>query len=103
MGLEIRLKGRQGGPRSIGIIQRMKFGKLISLVFVLGLAALFLAAAPESAKFGRPTASPQAERERFQKLYDEGNYKDAYDGFRKLALDANDDPLRVGCGSRTWR
>ncbi|HUY36157.1 MAG TPA: MG2 domain-containing protein [Pirellulales bacterium] len=31
-----------------------------------------------------------------QKLFDEGNFKDAYEGFRKLALDAADEPRQVG-------
>ncbi len=72
----------------------MKFGKLFSLVCVLGCAALFLLSAGIDTVWPADN-SPQAERDRFQKLYDEGNYKDAYDGFRKLVLDANDDPLRV--------
>ncbi len=31
-----------------------------------------------------------------QKQFQAGNFKDAYEAFRKLALDPNDDPLRVG-------
>ncbi len=37
-----------------------------------------------------------SERERFDKLFAEGNYKDAYDGYRRLALDAKTEPARVG-------
>jgi uncharacterized protein YfaS (alpha-2-macroglobulin family) len=37
-----------------------------------------------------------ADRARFQKLFEAGNFKDAYEGFRKLALDAGDDPQLVG-------
>src|SRR5262245_40244157 len=35
-------------------------------------------------------------REDLQKAYKDGNYKDAYEGLRKLALDPKDDPLKVG-------
>src|SRR5262249_47663483 len=42
-----------------------------------------------------PPASPSA-RDGYLKLYQAGNYKDAYDGFRKLALDPTDDPKKVG-------
>ena len=34
--------------------------------------------------------------QKLHKLASDGNYKDAYDGFRKLALDPKDDPLAVG-------
>ncbi len=37
----------------------------------------------------------QAQRDDFQKAFTSGNYKVAYEGFRKLALDANDDKMRV--------
>ncbi len=37
----------------------------------------------------------QAQRDDFQKAFNSGNFKVAYDGFRKLALDANDDKTRV--------
>ena len=36
---------------------------------------------------GQPTAGP-GERERLEKLFKAGNFKDAYDGYRALALDA---------------
>ncbi len=38
----------------------------------------------------------QSQREQAYKSYQEGNYKDAYDGYRKLALDPNDDPRLAG-------
>ncbi|HEY3964749.1 MAG TPA: MG2 domain-containing protein [Planctomycetaceae bacterium] len=38
---------------------------------------------------------PQSQREQFQKALDGGNFKVAYEGFRKLALDPNDDSERV--------
>lgn len=36
------------------------------------------------------------DRERLNKLFTQGNYKDAYEGYRKLVLDARADPLHVG-------
>ena len=36
-----------------------------------------------------------ARRDEFQKALTAGNYKVAYEGFRKLALDPHDDPARV--------
>jgi alpha-2-macroglobulin len=38
---------------------------------------------------------PQSRRAEYEKALNAGNYKDAYDGFRKLALDPNDDRLKV--------
>ena len=73
----------------------MKFTRFISLCCVFGLAA-FLVLSTTISKVWPADASLSAERDRYQKLYDDGNYKDAYDGFRKLTLDATDDPLRVG-------
>jgi len=35
-------------------------------------------------------------RAKLMKAHQDGNYKDAYDGLRKLALDSNDDPKLVG-------
>jgi alpha-2-macroglobulin len=37
-----------------------------------------------------------SDRERFDKLFAEGNYKDAYDGYRRLALDPKTEPNRIG-------
>lgn len=38
----------------------------------------------------------QAERGTFERAFNAGNYKDAYEGYRKLALDPNDDRMKVG-------
>ncbi len=38
----------------------------------------------------------QERRDNLMKAYQAGNYKDAYDGLRKLALDPLSDPLKVG-------
>ena len=39
---------------------------------------------------------PPGVREQLDKLFGQGNYKDAYEGYRKLALDAKDQPTKVG-------
>ncbi len=41
-------------------------------------------------------ANQPSDRERFDKLFADGNYKDAYEGFRRLALDPKTEPDRVG-------
>ena len=38
----------------------------------------------------------QAQRQKMLDAVKQGNHKDAYDGFRKLALDPADDPRQVG-------
>ena len=37
-----------------------------------------------------------SDRERFDKRFADGNFKDAYDGYRRLALDPKTEPDRVG-------
>jgi uncharacterized protein YfaS (alpha-2-macroglobulin family) len=39
---------------------------------------------------------PEAQRQKHYKAITDGNFKDAYEGLRKLALDPKDDPLKVG-------
>jgi len=46
--------------------------------------------------FAMEPASNEARRDQLHKTYRDGNYKDAYEGFRALALDPADDPLKVG-------
>ncbi len=66
----------------------MKTTRLLGLLMVTGIVAASLAmAAP---------ADNQAQREQLLNTQRQGNYKDAYEGFRKLALDPKDDPRRVG-------
>jgi uncharacterized protein YfaS (alpha-2-macroglobulin family) len=55
------------------------------LVGVIGVAWLLNAAPPE-----------QASRDRLMKAYGDGNYKDAYEGLRRLALDARNAGSEVG-------
>src|SRR5215831_9178119 len=69
--------------------------KYAAIVLALLLASIIVG--PLSS--GRATSQENAgnsDRVRFQKQYDDGNYKDAIEGFRRLALDAGDDPLQVG-------
>src|SRR5436190_22125815 len=57
----------------------------LSLMLIIGSVWLSAADQPVS----------QAQRDEFQKAFAGGNYKVAYEGFRKLALDPKDDPARV--------
>ena len=43
-----------------------------------------------------PVWADQAQRDGFQKAFNDRNYKDAYEGFRKLALDGKTEPGKVG-------
>jgi len=53
----------------------------------LGLFGAVLTAEPEESRM---------RREQLHKTYRDGNYNDAYEGFRGLALDPDDDPRQVG-------
>src|SRR5437868_10013034 len=46
--------------------------------------------------FAAEEPSPQQLRDEATALFQAGNFKDAYDSFRKLALDSSSDPLKVG-------
>jgi uncharacterized protein YfaS (alpha-2-macroglobulin family) len=60
----------------------------IGVLSTVVIAAICLVAADK--------LSSKDRRERLMKNYSDGNYKDAYDGLRTLALDPNNDPLKVG-------
>jgi uncharacterized protein YfaS (alpha-2-macroglobulin family) len=63
----------------------------------LGVVGVFLAVASAAPRLqAADQSSQQARREALLKSYHAGNYKDAYDGLRKLALDPEDDPAQVG-------
>src|SRR5262245_36915678 len=67
------------------------FGKwkagLFGAAVVLSAGALWLyAAAPDG---------PGSQRDNLMKAFQAGNYKDAYEGLRNLALDPQDDPAKV--------
>ena len=61
---------------------------ILPVVFMLIVGTVWLTAADQPVS--------QAQRDEFQKAFAGGNYKVAYEGFRKLALDPKDDPARVG-------
>ena len=65
---------------------------------LLGVAGplVLMAVAGAVAAVGFLDARPPASRELCDKLAQQGNYKDAYDGYRALALDPKDDPTLVG-------
>jgi uncharacterized protein YfaS (alpha-2-macroglobulin family) len=67
---------------------------LSAFVVILGVALAAHLTLPTSAS--AQTKSSDSDRAKYQKQYDNGNYKDAYEGFRKLALDSNDDPMHAG-------
>src|SRR5262249_3912887 len=47
-------------------------------------------------KLAAQTPSLAEQRASANKAFAAGNFKDAYDGIRKVALDPTDDPMRVG-------
>lgn len=62
----------------------------IGLVLAGGGAVWLVAANNNNA-----AAPPQAERARHMKAFKDGNWKDAYEGLRKLALNPDNDPKKV--------
>ena len=61
-------------------------GRGVGLTLAVALSGLFAAEPP----------SQQEQREALMKTHKAGNFKDAYDGLRRLALDPSDDPKQVG-------
>ena len=61
-------------------------GRGVALILAVAFSGLFAAEPP----------SQQEQREALMKTHQAGNYKDAYDGLRRLALDPNDDHVQVG-------
>ncbi len=67
----------------------MLYARLVFLgVIVCTIMALGVA-------MGKRPEQP-SDRERFDKLFADGNFKDAYDGYRRLALEPKTEPNRVG-------
>ncbi len=64
----------------------MPWKKMLALILVAGLAAATISATPNE----------KAARETAQKNVKDGNWRDAYDGYRKLALDPKSDPKMIG-------
>jgi uncharacterized protein YfaS (alpha-2-macroglobulin family) len=61
----------------------------------LGSAVVAVLAASLMAGLGAHSAT-QVERTALRKAFDQGNFKDAYEGYRKLAIDPRADRLKVG-------
>ncbi|MDR3632180.1 MAG: MG2 domain-containing protein [Isosphaeraceae bacterium] len=62
--------------------------KLLAAIFVLGVSTMAVMSAPNPSRDARRARAAQAEKQ--------GNYKDAYDDFRLLALDPENDPALAG-------
>ena len=62
---------------------------------LLGLLALTISAL--GVAMAKRPGQPD-DRERLDKLFAAGNFKDAYEGYRRLALDPKTEPDRVGSG-----
>ena len=60
----------------------------LGVALTVAVGAIWLVAADKLA--------PKDRREGLMKTFQAGNYKDAYDGLRQLALDPADDPEKVG-------
>jgi uncharacterized protein YfaS (alpha-2-macroglobulin family) len=58
-------------------------GLMVCIVLAVGVA------------LGRHSEAP-GDRESFDRLFQQGNYKDAYEGYQRLALDPKTEPDRVG-------
>ena len=67
----------------------MKRGRLLGALALVPLLSLIVMESVAQVK-----EKPQ--RDAVQKLMKDGNWKEAYDGFSRLALDPADDPLLVG-------
>lgn len=63
---------------------------LLAALIAMGLGLSWLGAAEKT-----------QDRDALMKLHRDGNFKDAYEGLRKLALDPNDDPAKVSQDLRT--
>src|SRR5208337_1219623 len=63
---------------------------------LLGVAGSLVLMAVAVAAAGFLDVRPPASREQCDKLAQQGNHKDAYEGYRALALDPKDDPTLVG-------
>jgi uncharacterized protein YfaS (alpha-2-macroglobulin family) len=66
---------------------RKRVACVVAVALVFAVAGWHAAASKET---------HQDRRDKFTKAYRAGNYRNAYDGLRKLALDPGNDPLQVG-------
>jgi uncharacterized protein YfaS (alpha-2-macroglobulin family) len=63
---------------------------------LLGIAGALALAAGAVMAIGFADAKPPLSRQQCDKLVQQGNYKDAFEGYRGLALDSKNDPALVG-------
>ncbi|HYW81518.1 MAG TPA: hypothetical protein VE890_18175, partial [Thermoguttaceae bacterium] len=66
----------------------MKTARLLCLLILTGVMLVCFSRAA--------VVEPQSPRAQYQKFQADGNFKEAYEGFRKLALDPADDVRLVG-------
>ena len=69
----------------------MTITRLLCCLMVLGIVG-----GPLRAAAGVEPAGHQARRDQLHQIFRDGNFKDAYEGFRQLALDPADGVLKVG-------
>lgn len=67
-----------------------------TILAALGVAASLILLAGAAVAVGLLDVKPPLSREQCDKLDQQGNFKDAYEGYRALALDPKDDPKLVG-------
>src|ERR1700729_1403691 len=72
-------------------MQKTRRGSLLALALMCAVAGVYLWAADKPAE-------QKESREKLTKAARDGNYKVAYEGLRKLALDPKDDPKQVAGG-----
>ena len=62
-------------------------------ILILGIALLMVASVGR--RLAAQAPSLQEQRGKLTQAFQAGNYKEAYEGLRKLALDAKDDPQQI--------
>ena len=70
--------------------------RFLSPTAALSLVLAVLAGAAPLNALSAPAAGYSQKRQRARKLYRDGNYKDSYNAYSALALDAGNDPKQVG-------
>jgi len=75
-------------------MQRKARTLALGVTLLVAVGVVYLVAAGRAEK-GDPKPAVQADRPKLMKAYNDGNYKDAYDGLRQLALDPQCDPAKV--------
>src|SRR5229473_3000149 len=78
--------------RPLPLLRRMEHMRGKRRLGALGLALACFAAVSWFATASQP---PRPDRDSLLKTYKAGNFKDAYEGLRKLTLDPRHDPIKV--------